>query len=243
MNLIDDLRYALRVLRKSPAYTVTAIAALGLGIGANTAIFSVFSALLLSSLPYGDPGTLVAVWEDASKMGFPRNTPAPGNFNDWKTGIPAFQDVAAADTYDAILTGDGEPEKIGAASVTSNLFSVCGVQAYAGRRVSGRKACPASDRIEGGAEDSDHPAQTEPGSPRVQFETDTSLNDLIVAIPVASSAHLKSSGANSCTDLRHVSHSWAVPHIVACAHMRPDEGPSTLSKTPPADATRRCSGS
>jgi hypothetical protein len=140
MNLIDDLRYALRVLRKSPAYTVTAIAALGLGIGANTAIFSVFSALLLRSLPYGDPGTLVAVWEDASKMGFPRNTPAPGNFNDWKTGIPAFQDVAAADTYDAILTGDGEPEKIGAASVTSNLFSVCGVQAYAGRRVSGRKA-------------------------------------------------------------------------------------------------------
>src|ERR1035438_6596746 len=76
---------------------------------------------------------LVAVWEDASKMGFPRNTPAPGNFSDWKTSIPAFQDVAAADTYDAILTGDGEPEKVGAAAVTANLFSVCGVQAYAGR--------------------------------------------------------------------------------------------------------------
>lgn len=133
MTLVDDLRYALRVLRKSPAYTVTAIAALGLGIGASTAIFSVFSALLLRSLPYGDPQTLVAVWEDASKMGFPRNTPAPGNFSDWKTSIPAFQDVAAADTYDAILTGDGEPEKVGAAKVTVNLFSVCGVPAYAGR--------------------------------------------------------------------------------------------------------------
>jgi putative ABC transport system permease protein len=107
MALIDDLRYALRVLRKSPAYTVTAIAALGLGIGANTAIFSVFSALLLRSLPYGGSGTLLAVWEDASKVGFPRNTPAPGNYSDWKTGIPAFQDVAAADTYDALLTGDG----------------------------------------------------------------------------------------------------------------------------------------
>jgi hypothetical protein len=133
MTLIDDFRYALRVLRKSPAYTATAIAALALGIGANTAIFSVFNALLLGSLPYGDPQTLVAVWEDASKMGYPRNTPAPGNFSDWKTEIPAFQDVAAADTYDAILTGDGEPEKTGAAKVTVNLFSVCGVRAFAGR--------------------------------------------------------------------------------------------------------------
>ena len=81
MTLLDDSRYALRVLRKSPTYTLTAIAALALGIGANTAIFSVFNALLLRSLPYGDPRSLVIVWEDASQMGFPRNTPAPGNFS------------------------------------------------------------------------------------------------------------------------------------------------------------------
>ena len=147
MTLVDDFRYALRVLRKSPTYTVTAIAALGLGIGANTAIFSVFSALLLRSLPYGNPQTLVAVWEEASKMGFPRNTPSPGTFNDWKTGIPAFQDVAAADSYDAILTGDGEPEKIGAAAVTSNLFSVCGVQAYAGRLFHPEEDAPGANRV------------------------------------------------------------------------------------------------
>ena len=133
MTILDDVRYALRVLRKSPAYTVTAVAALALGIGANTAIFSVFNALLLHSLPYGDPQSLVAVWEDAVALGFPRDTPSAGSFQDWKTQVPAFQDVAAADTYDATITGDGEPEKVGAAYVTYNLFTVAGVSPLAGR--------------------------------------------------------------------------------------------------------------
>jgi putative ABC transport system permease protein len=133
MTIADDFRYALRVLGRSPAFVATALAALALGIGANTAIFSVFNALVLRSLPYRDPQTIVAVWEDASTMGFPRNTPAPGNYSDWRTRIAAFEDVAAADTHDANLTGEGEPEKIGAAAVTYNLFSVLGVQPYAGR--------------------------------------------------------------------------------------------------------------
>ena len=133
MTILDEVRYALRVLRKSPAYTVTAVAALALGIGANTAIFSVFNALLLHSLPYGDPQSLVAVWEDAVALGFPRDTPSAGSFQDWKTQVPAFQDVAAADTYDATITGDGEPEKVGAAYVTYNLFTVAGVSPLAGR--------------------------------------------------------------------------------------------------------------
>jgi putative ABC transport system permease protein len=111
MTLLEDVRYAFRVLRKSPAYTLTAVAALAPGIGANTAIFNVFNALLLRSLPYGNHATIVAVWEDVSHAGFPRNTPAAGNYNDWRTKVPAFQDVAAADTYDANLSGEGEPEK------------------------------------------------------------------------------------------------------------------------------------
>jgi len=147
MTFIDDIRYALRVLRKSPAYTVTAVAALALGIGANSAIFSLFNALVLRSLPYGDPRTLVAVWEDQSSIGFPRDTPAVGNFNDWKTQIPAFQDVAAANTYDATVTGDGEPEKIGAAGVTYNLFAVCGVKPIAGRLFRAEEDAPGANRV------------------------------------------------------------------------------------------------
>jgi putative ABC transport system permease protein len=129
----QDIRFGLRMLRKSPGFTLVAVAALGLGVGANTAIFSVVNAVLLRSLPYHDPQRLVMVWEDASKVGFPRNTPALGNYADWKTKIPAFEDVAALDARDFNLTGDGEPEKIGGAGVTSNLFSVLGVKPRLGR--------------------------------------------------------------------------------------------------------------
>ena len=115
----QDIRFGLRMLRKSPGFTVVAVAALGLGVGANTAIFSVVNAVLLRSLPYHDPQRLVMVWEDAAKVGFPRNTPAPGNYSDWKTKIPAFEDVAALDERDFNLTGEGEPEKLAGAGVTS----------------------------------------------------------------------------------------------------------------------------
>jgi predicted permease len=147
MTLADDLRYAVRVLRKSPAYTLTAVAALALGIGANTAIFSVIDALILRSLPFGDPPSLVAVWEDGTFLGFPRSTPAPGNYSDWKTKIPAFKDVAAVDTYDANVTGDGDPEKIGAGAVTWNLFSVLGVEPIAGRLFEAKEDQAGANRV------------------------------------------------------------------------------------------------
>ena len=147
MTVLDDVRYAIRVLRKSPAYTTTAVAALALGIGANTAIFSVFNALLLRSLPYGDPQTLAAVWEDGSAMGFPRDTPSAGSYHDWATQISAFRGVAAADTYDAIITGEGEPEKVGAAYVTYNLFDVAGVRPIAGRVFRPEEDVPGANRV------------------------------------------------------------------------------------------------
>jgi putative ABC transport system permease protein len=143
----QDIRFGLRMLRKSPGFTMVAVAALGLGVGANTAIFSVVNAVLLRSLPYHDPQRLVMVWEDASKVGFPRNTPAPGNYSDWKTKIPAFEDVAALDARDFNLTGDGEPEKIGGAGVTSNLFSVLGVKPRLGRVLLPEEDKPGADPV------------------------------------------------------------------------------------------------
>jgi putative ABC transport system permease protein len=132
-TLWQDIRFSLRMWRKAPGFTIVAVGALALGIGANTAIFSVVNAVLLSSLPYADPARLVMVWEDATAYGFPKNTPAPGNYADWRTEIPAFDGVAAIETRDFNLTGTGNPEKVAAAAATANLFSVLGVKPLVGR--------------------------------------------------------------------------------------------------------------
>ena len=83
-TLWSDLRYGLRLLRHAPGFTAVAVGALALGIGANTAIFSTLDAVLLRPLPFTDPDRLVMVWEDASIASFPKNTPSPGNYFDWK---------------------------------------------------------------------------------------------------------------------------------------------------------------
>src|SRR5688572_4496999 len=109
-TLISDLRYGLRVLLRSPGSTAIAVVALALGIGANTAIFSLVDAVLLRPLPYQDPDRLVQVWEDATHVGFPKNTPAPGNYNDWRQQNQVFQDMAASRSATFTLTGRGDPE-------------------------------------------------------------------------------------------------------------------------------------
>ena len=91
----QDARYGWRMLAKSPGFTFVALLTLMLGIGSNAAIFSVVNAVLLRALPFQDPDRLVMVWEDASKIGFPHNTPSPGSFSDWKADRKTFEDVAA----------------------------------------------------------------------------------------------------------------------------------------------------
>lgn len=134
MDLLADIRYALRLLVKTPVFAVAAIATLALGIGANTTIFSLVHAVLVQPLPYTNPDELVMVWEDATFVGFPKNTPAPGNYNEWRTRNRSFVDMAAMrGGTNASLTLDGPPEQIQGRSVTVNFFSVLGVTPALGR--------------------------------------------------------------------------------------------------------------
>jgi|RhiMethySRZTD1v2_1073278.scaffolds.fasta_scaffold00346_42 putative ABC transport system permease protein len=141
MDVIADLRYALRLLRKTPVFTIAAIGTLALGIGANTTIFSLVQTVLLYPLPYQDPDRVVMVWEDNTPAGFPRNSPAPGNFNDWRRRNHSFTDMAATRFAFATLTMDGAPELVLGRGVTPNFFNVLGV-----RPVLGRSFTPADDR-------------------------------------------------------------------------------------------------
>jgi putative ABC transport system permease protein len=137
--LWSDLRYGVRLLRHAPGFTVVAVGALALGLGANTAIFSTVDAVLLRPLPYTDPDRLVMVWEDASSSSFPRNTPAPGNYVDWKRRNHVFADMAATKGASANLTADGPPEQVLGRAVTPNFFDVLGVQPMAGRMFTGEE--------------------------------------------------------------------------------------------------------
>ncbi len=130
-TLLKDLRYGIRGLLKRPGFTTVAIVTLALGIGANTAIFSVVNAVVLRPLPYAEPDRLVTLWETIP--GSDRRSVAPGNFFDWRSQNEAFQDIAATFNGNFNLTSDGEPERIDGATITSNLMSVLGVSAQIGR--------------------------------------------------------------------------------------------------------------
>jgi putative ABC transport system permease protein len=129
--MYKDLRYALRILLKSPVVTAVAVLTLALGIGANSAIFSVANAVVLRPLPYADPDRLVTVWETVA--GNDKRSAAPGNYNDWRAQNTTFSEMAATFYGNFNLTGDGEPERINGATVTSNLMSTLGVSAQLGR--------------------------------------------------------------------------------------------------------------
>lgn len=146
-NLIRDARFAVRTMARKPAFTVLAVIIIALGIGANTAIFSLVRAVLLRPLPFASPERLVMIWEDASFVGFPKNTPAPANFVDWKTRNEVFEDVAATRNRDFNLTGDGEPEKVYAYAVTANFFSVLGVEPVLGRTFVSEDDRPESNKV------------------------------------------------------------------------------------------------
>jgi len=146
--LFQDIRYGLRMMAKNPAFTFFVVAVLALGIAGNTAIFSVANAVLVRPLPYRQADRLVMVWEDASSYGFPRDTPAPGNFADWKARNQVFEDMAASSFSGSFnLTGEGNPEEIPGDFVTANLFSVLGARPALGRDFSASDDIPGAPRV------------------------------------------------------------------------------------------------
>ena len=133
-NLIQDVRYGARVLLKTPGFALVAVLTLALGIGANTAIFSVVNAVLVRPLGYPDAERLVKVWEDESARGLSSQaTVAPGNYFDWKSQNQTLERMAASEFRAFNLTGDGEPERVIANGVEANYFSLIGVRPAIGR--------------------------------------------------------------------------------------------------------------
>ncbi len=135
-RLAADLRYASRVLTRTPAFSLFAVLALAIGIGANTAIFSLIDAILLRPLQFRDPARLVELFEDNSAVGFAHDTPAPANVQDWKTRNHVFEDIAAEN--DGILNitgGSAAPEEVEHAEITSNLLPLLGIQPILGRNI------------------------------------------------------------------------------------------------------------
>jgi putative ABC transport system permease protein len=133
-DLIQDVKYGTRVLLKSPGFALMSVLTLALGIGANTAIFSVVSAVLVRPLPYPEAERLVRVWEDESAAGLSsQSSVAPGNYFDWKSQNQTLAGMAASEYRAFNLTGDGEPERVVANGVEADYFSVVGVPPAAGR--------------------------------------------------------------------------------------------------------------
>jgi predicted permease len=133
-DLVRDFRYSARALARTPGFTVVAVAVLALGIGANSAIFSLVSAVWLRPLPFADAERLVTLWTDWSSIDGPPNVQvAPGNYVDWQRAS-SFESMAAIEPGSFNLTGDGgDPERLTGLRTTPNLFDTIGVQPILGR--------------------------------------------------------------------------------------------------------------
>jgi len=131
-NLWQDLRYGARRLRKQPGFTLIAVLTLSLGIGANTAIFSVVQAVLLRPLPYQDPDRLVYLWTIIPPRAEPMSTSFP-DFRDWSEQQQVFEGIAASSSSGGALTGGDEPGYVQTASVSANLFQLLRVSPAHGR--------------------------------------------------------------------------------------------------------------
>ena len=145
-TITQDVRYGARMLAKHKAFTAIAVITLALGIGANTAIFSVVNELLLRPLPYRDPAGIVMLWE-VSPEGRHQNTTSRANYRAWKTQSSSFAEAAAFSDQRFNLSGAGEPEQISVQMATPEFFKVLGVEPLLGRTFSADDEGAGKERI------------------------------------------------------------------------------------------------
>jgi hypothetical protein len=131
--LAQDLRYALRSFGAARGFTAAAVISLAIGIGANTAIFSVAGALLLRPLPYKDAERLVILWNRSPGLNITQDWFSTAQYFDIRDGHGGFEQLAIAIGGNANLTGTGEPERIGTIRVSANLLGMLGARPAAGR--------------------------------------------------------------------------------------------------------------
>jgi MacB-like periplasmic core domain len=142
-GFLQDVRYAVRVMLKSRAMTLVAMVTLALGIGANTAIFSVINALLLRPLPYGDPDRLVMVWQDLRPRGGPATEwTGPANHVELRAQTDVFDSVTSIRGWNASLSGGAAPEAFQGEQTTYEYFDVLGTAPELGPDVPAIRRCP-----------------------------------------------------------------------------------------------------
>ncbi len=132
-HILSDLKHGLRVLLRTPLFTLCTIAALAIGIGATTALFSVVHALLVKPLPYRNADSLVVVWEHNIPRNRARNVVSPANFLEWRARSRSFDSLAAFTQNRVTLTGQGEPQELATLVTSANMFEVLGVGPMLGR--------------------------------------------------------------------------------------------------------------
>jgi putative ABC transport system permease protein len=148
-QLVQDLRYALRLIRRNPGFTAAIVLTLAVGIGMNTAVFSVVNAVLLRPLPYTDADHLVMLWEDVRLPSYqnPRNSTSPGNFDDWRRGNATFEAMAAIRPRAWTLSTGGEPIRVEGENVSAAFFDVLQVKPIAGRVFSDNDDRPGASQV------------------------------------------------------------------------------------------------
>ena len=146
-TLFQDMRYGIRMLMKRPVFTIVAVLTLALGIGANTAIFSVVNAVLLRPLPYPQADRIIQLWEKSEKEKVYTGSVSPHNFTDWRNQGQSFASMAAYRYAPFTLTGGDQPERLNGLMVSSDFLSVMGVQPVLGRDFLPEEDAPGRNRV------------------------------------------------------------------------------------------------
>jgi predicted permease len=146
-ELMQDIRYGLRMLRKSAGFTTVAVFTLALGIGASTAVFSVVNAVLLGHLPYKDPERLAMIWGTNPQRGANETPVSPGDYFEWKQKNSTFQDIAASYDNEVTLTGTGNPHFLIGYDFSANYFSILGVAPELGRTFTAEEDRPGAPKV------------------------------------------------------------------------------------------------